>query len=89
LPNIPPSRRSLFSVSFNVFKTKALLSEKKKKLEDFPDPVKKLCIACMLCRGMKDLKRYSALIPNFFLISSKIYGACSIIEILISSPSSI
>jgi hypothetical protein len=42
---MPESNRSLRSLSFKVFNTKALLSEKKKKLEDFPDPVKKLCMA--------------------------------------------
>jgi hypothetical protein len=34
--------RRAFSLSFRVLSTKALLSEKKKKLDDLPDPVKKL-----------------------------------------------
>jgi hypothetical protein len=36
---MPLSNRSFLSLSLRVFKTKALLSEKKKKLEDLPEPV--------------------------------------------------
>jgi hypothetical protein len=36
------SNKSLSSESFRVLRTNYLLSEKKKKLEDFPEPVKKL-----------------------------------------------
>jgi hypothetical protein len=40
-----------------------LLSEKKKKLEDFPVPVKKLWIAWILCKGTKERKRNSYEMP--------------------------
>ena len=42
------SNNNSFSLSLRVFRTKDLLSEKKKKLEDLPLPVKKLWIAYTL-----------------------------------------